>query len=134
MNDVIQGRPDGRTIPEESPVKSNGRNGIVERSVGEVECQMRSLLWGFESRMGRTTDARERIINFLPEYAAYLLNRLHQGDDGKVPYERMKGKKPTILGIEFAGGDGDVQVESRPQEGRIEYQMGEWGISRDQKV
>ena len=25
----------------------------------------------------------------------------NHGGDGKVPYERIKGKKPTILGIEF---------------------------------
>ena len=97
VNDVIEGRPEGRTIPEESPVKSSGSNGIVERSVGEVECQMRSLLLGFESRIGRKIDAREGIISFLPEYAVYLLNRLRQGDNGKVPYEGMEGKKPTTL-------------------------------------
>jgi len=32
---------------------------------------------------------------------AYLLNRLGQGEDGKVPNERIGGKKPTILGLEF---------------------------------
>ena len=30
-----------------------------------------------------------------------MLNRLQVGTDGKVPYERVKGKKPTVLGIEF---------------------------------
>ena len=39
---------------------------------------------------------------FIPEYAAYLMNRLHVGKDGKVAYERIKGKKTTVLGIEFA--------------------------------
>ena len=38
---------------------------------------------------------------FIPEYAAYLVNRLEVGHDGKVAYERVKGKKPTILGVEF---------------------------------
>ena len=51
--------------------------------------------------MGRKIDARERIVSFIPEYVAYLLNRLSQGEDGKVPYERIRGKKPTILGLEF---------------------------------
>ena len=51
--------------------------------------------------MGQKVDARERIVAFIPEYAAYLMNRLCQGSDGKVAYERIKGKKPTILGIEF---------------------------------
>ena len=38
---------------------------------------------------------------FLPEYAACLMNRLKKGEDGKVAYERSRGKKPTVLGIEF---------------------------------
>ena len=28
-------------------------------------------------------------------------NRLCKDDDGKVAYERIKGKKPTILEVEF---------------------------------
>ena len=28
-------------------------------------------------------------------------NRLRKGLDGKVAYERIKGKKPIVLGIEF---------------------------------
>ncbi len=38
---------------------------------------------------------------FIPENAAYLANRLQRGSDGKVAYERIKGKKPTVWGIEF---------------------------------
>ena len=29
------------------------------------------------------------------------MNRLNKGEDGKVPYERVKGKKLFVLGIEF---------------------------------
>ena len=46
-------------------------------------------------------DTRERIVQFTPEYAAYLINRVEIGQDGKSAYERVKGKKPTILGVEF---------------------------------
>eukprot|EP00973_Karenia_brevis_P003516 486930-Karenia_brevis.AAC.2 len=46
-------------------------------------------------------DAKERIVGFAPAYAAYLYNRLHRGGDGKVAYESVKGKKPTVVGIEF---------------------------------
>ena len=56
---------------------------------------------GLQERLGEVVDARERIVAFMPEYAAYLRNRLAQGTDGKVAYERIKGKKPSILGIEF---------------------------------
>ena len=56
---------------------------------------------GLQDRLGMKVDARERIIAFIPEYASYLVNRLLVGDDGKVPYERVKGKAPTVMRIEF---------------------------------
>ena len=46
-------------------------------------------------------DAEERIVYFIPEYAAYLMNRLEIGKDGKEAYDRATGKKPTVLGVEF---------------------------------
>ena len=41
------------------------------------------------------------ILTWLCEHAAYLLNRLEVGHDGKTAYVRMKGKRATVLGIEF---------------------------------
>ena len=70
----------------------------MERGVQEIEGKMRALLLSLEERIGRRVDAKERIVAFIPEYAACLLNRLQMGEDGKVPYERVKGKSPTILG------------------------------------
>jgi hypothetical protein len=61
-NDVIQDRPEGQTIPENSPVKSSGSNGVVERGVQEIEGEIIILLSGFESRIRRRLDSRERII------------------------------------------------------------------------
>ena len=101
IKDLVESRNDGKTIVEESPVKSSGSNGIVERAVQDVESRIRAIFLGLQERLGRKLDARERIVAFIPEYAAYLMNRLCQGDDGKVAYERIKGKKPTILGVEF---------------------------------
>ena len=86
---------------EESPVKSSGSNGVVERGVQEVENRIRAVFLSLQERMGVKLDARERIVAFIPEYVAYLMNRLCRGEDGKVSYERIKGKKPTVLGVEF---------------------------------
>ena len=36
-----------------------------------------------------------------PNMLRTFLNRLHKGLDGKVPFERVRGKKPTVLGVEF---------------------------------
>ena len=98
MNEIVEGRVEGRTIIENSPKQSSGSNAIVERGVQEIEGKMRALLLSLEERIGRRVDAKERIVAFIPEYAAYLLNRLQRGEDGMVPYERVKGKNPTILG------------------------------------
>ena len=66
-----------------------------------VEGQVRVLFLALQGRIGRKLDARGRIVYFIPEYAAYSVNRLEVGKDGKVAYERAKGKKPTVLGVEF---------------------------------
>ena len=50
-----------------------------------------------ESRVGKRVDSRERVVSFVPEYAAYLGGRLAKGNDGMVPYEGIKGKKAEYL-------------------------------------
>ena len=84
---------------EESPKKSSDSNGVVERGVQEIENEVRSLYLNLQDRIGSKIDARERIVAFVPEYAAYLLNKLHVGEDGKVAYERARGKKPKVCGL-----------------------------------
>eukprot|EP00973_Karenia_brevis_P022352 3076035-Karenia_brevis.AAC.1 len=98
---IREDRTRGKTIVEEVPKKSKGSNGIVERAVQEIEGHMRAILLSLEERLGVEIDAKERIVAFIPEYAAYLYNRLHRDDDGRVPYFRVKGKNPTVVGIEF---------------------------------
>eukprot|EP00973_Karenia_brevis_P069477 9660845-Karenia_brevis.AAC.1 len=60
-----------------------------------------SILLSLEERMSRDIDAQERVVAFIPAYAVYLYNRLDRGEDGQVAYEGVKGKKPTVVGIEF---------------------------------
>ena len=66
-----------------------------------VEGQIRALLLALEARTAVKINPRMPIVTFLPEYAAYLVNRLEVGKDGKTAYERVRGKKATVLGIEF---------------------------------
>ena len=101
IKDLVERREDGRTIVEEAPVESKGSNGIVERTVQEVEGLLRSVYLGLQERLGRKVSTRERIVAFIPDYVAYLVNRLKKGDDGRVAYERCNGKKPTVMGVEF---------------------------------
>ena len=92
IKDIVAERPEGRTILEESPKYSSGSNGVAERGVQEIEGKIRALYIGLKQRLGGDIDARERILAFAFDYATYLLNRLNRGEDGKVPYERVKGK------------------------------------------
>ena len=93
--------PGCRTMVEESPVGSKGSNGLAEKAVQEIEGQVRAIKLALEGRIGQKVDAESRIVAFMAEYAAYLFNRLSVGKDGKTPYERNKGKKATVMGIEF---------------------------------
>ena len=75
VKDLTAAREEGRTIAEESPVKSSGSNGRAERAVQMLEGHIRVLLLGLEARLGMRVDAKEPIVTYMPEYAAYLLNR-----------------------------------------------------------
>ena len=59
------------------------------------------VLLAFAERVGRQVDPLEPIVSFIPEYAAYVLNRLEVGKDGKTSFERARGKKATVVGLEF---------------------------------
>ena len=96
-----RGEKDAKTIPEESQVKSSQSNGVIERGVQAVEGQMRALLLALGRRLKIKVHAEEKVVMFMAEYAAYLVNRLETGKDGKTAYERIKGKRATVLGIEF---------------------------------
>ena len=87
MRELVEARPEGRTVLEESPKQSSGSNGVVERAAQEVEGGIRSLFLGLEERVERNIDARERIVAFMPEYASYLVNRLAVGQLDSQPVE-----------------------------------------------
>ena len=121
VQDVVKEREDGRTVVEESPKESSGSNGVVERAVQSIEGQVRVVLLALEDKIGRQLDPQEPIAAFIPEYAAYVLNRLEVGKDGKTAYERARGKKATVVGLEFgekvlwrkAKGDKMAKLRSR---------------------
>ena len=75
VKDIIDTRPEGQTIPEESPVTSSDSNGVIERSVQGIEGQLRAVLLAFEGRIGRKLGVKEPVSLFMPENAAYVVNR-----------------------------------------------------------
>ena len=63
-------------------------NGIMERAVGLVASQARTLKAALEHL---TPDAR--ILCWLVEFVAYLMNRCDIGRDGKTPLQRLHGRR-----------------------------------------
>ena len=100
VKDLVAERKEGQTLQELSPVQSSESNGQAERGIQEVEAIIPAMLLALEENLRTRVDARERIVAFIPEFAAYLFNRIKKGEDGKFVYERIKGKKPTRYGLE----------------------------------
>ena len=94
----------GRWIRENSPVGSHASNGVVERAIQSVEGQVRVMKSGLEDKWGLKIEAKHAMIPWIMEYASHLLNRFEVGHDGKTAYERCKGKRAKIMGIEFGEG------------------------------
>ncbi len=67
IKDLVESRESGRSHLEESPVKSSGSNGVVESRVQGVEGQVGALFLALQGRIGRKLDARENVVNFIPE-------------------------------------------------------------------
>ena len=44
------------------------------------------------------------VLTWMVGYASFLLNRFEIGSDGKSSYERLKGKKAKVNGLEFGEG------------------------------
>ena len=64
IKDLVEAREEGRCILEESPVKSSGSNGIVERGIQGIEGHVRAIFLAFSERMGGKVDSRDRIVIF----------------------------------------------------------------------
>ena len=101
VDDVVAAREEGRTLVEESPKQSSGSNGVAERAVQEVEGQMRVILLALEENLGEEVKPNEPLVQFIPEFAAYVTNRMAVGKDGKTNLERVKGKRASLIGLEF---------------------------------
>ena len=101
IDDVSTSRTGAKTLVEQAPKRSKGSNGVVERAVQSLEVFLRTLKSALDDRMSVKIDTRHPVLTWLCEYASFLMNRLEVSSDGRTAYERCKGKKATVLGLEF---------------------------------
>ena len=98
---VIRARGNSPTMPEHSPVRSSGSNGIIERGIKEVQGQLRAMKSALDARLGSDIRGTSNILPWMVEYGSLLINRYLVGKDGKTAYERQRGKTSKMLGFEF---------------------------------
>ena len=117
IDTVIRARRDTPTMPEYSPVRSSGSNGVIERRIKEVQGQLRAMKSALDTRVGVDIRGTSNILPWMVEYASVLINRYLVGKDGKTAYERFHGKKSVRASI-FGGFPCKADAESSTASGR----------------
>ena len=102
--ELLEGRgvqsagPQGRAIPEASPVSSSGSNGAIERAVQAIDRQARTIKLALESRIGSEIPSDHDVAPWIIEYAATIISKCQVGAGGETAYERFKGKPARLSG------------------------------------
>ena len=89
-------------------------DGIIERAVGLVVGQGRTLKAALVHRIG-SVPSKGRILCWLVEFAAYLMNRCDIGSDGKTPQRRLHGRRDKTPILEF--GEKILYMPAKPARG-----------------
>ena len=109
--EIAQARQKGsQTVPERPPVGDNQFNGVIERAVGLVAGQARTLKAALEHRIGTRIP-----LDWLVELVAYLMNRCDIGSDGKTPLQRLHGRRDNTPILEF--GEKILYIPAKPARG-----------------
>ena len=72
-----------------------------KHTVGLVAGKARTLKAALEHRIGVKVPPDARILCWLVEFAAYLVNRRDIGSDGKTPTHRLHGRTDNTPILEF---------------------------------
>ena len=94
----------GRMAMEHSPTLCSKSNGVIERAIRIVQGMVRTLRSAVEEKWGVSIGIDHAVWSWLIEYAGWLLSRCQVGKDGRTAYERIKGKRAKIQGLEFGEG------------------------------
>ena len=92
---------DTQTMMENSPVGSSQSNGMIERRIQSVEGQVRTLRSAFEARTGAKLPTSSCLFAWMGTHAGNIINLCEVGKDGKVPFQRLRGRKMHPELVEF---------------------------------
>lgn len=93
MNELARKRKDMPTVIEVSKPYDSKSNGRAESAIRRLECQLRTSKIATERTLGIVMDVQSPFVSWIVDYAADVLTKCSVGEDGRIPYERIKQKK-----------------------------------------
>ena len=90
-----------QTMSALSPAGDPKSNGLIERASQTVEGQVRTMRCAIEARINRRLTPGGALFSWLVIHAANLINLYEGGKNGRVPYQRLRGRKLHPDLIEF---------------------------------
>ena len=92
---------DGTTIPKNPPAYNPESNGAIESGVKMGNEQLRAIKLALEERLGRTIEISHPIYEWGLQHGCWIVSNFSLGHDGKVPQQRLTGRKWTRPLCEF---------------------------------
>ena len=80
-------------IPVNSPVGESEANGRAQNTIRRIQEKTRALRHSVEQGIGEKIPDEAPIMAWLVRWSAELLSKYSSGDDGKSPYERIRGQQ-----------------------------------------
>ena len=88
---VIEARS-AETAPAHSKVGESKSNSFVEKAIGRVQGQVRTMKHALESKIGRRISIESPILDWMIGWAVSTINRFSRDKDGKTAYKRIRGR------------------------------------------
>ena len=82
----------GSVQHQTAPKGSHASNGAAERAILELARQVRTLASAFESRYKKPLETEGNVFSWLVRHAGWLISRFLVKQDGRSPYERLRGR------------------------------------------
>ena len=115
-------------VTTEDAVKGDTEsNGLIENAVMLIRGIIRTIKCHIERRTQEPLSDDSPVMPWLVEHAGCILSRCQKGRDGKTPFERLHGKKPTQEFVPFGEKVLARRVITEPMNRmNLRYQYGVW--------
>ena len=85
----------GGTVLENSTAGDSRANGFIERSIQEIEGQIRTIKAYVDHTIGKEIPRGHDLLPWLVSHCADSINRYSKGPDGRTAYHRIKGQESS---------------------------------------